>query len=403
MAETMPQSRVGVGLEYILCQRGCVRPPSQDRLNLLRIVQSGFCSAASRSPGHSEQPPTAVTVAMTTQPLGKAPTAASDVVATTVKPVNHQEAVWQLTRQPVDLRKLLDRCEQVGGDPQFRLDLERIEASKKSKLEKKNMRDALRMNMQRWLETESTQVGEPPPTASHASFPQPGSQRSLMSTAAEPCPSLSNASEADAPPVQPEKLTPLDASQDLWSDDPDTHDPLCNDPAFAITPPVLETGGHAVITGLLKRTELNNSEVVLLHFFEDRSRWGVRCLDGSQLSVKPECLTPMQTPAHVQAMFEGDNMDYKLPNVRGERKGPQHIVEDQIDMDAAEAAMIAMLKRMGVSVPFGRPFTREEAWRAAHESNVDAYDIAHAQAHADGEPLCWDDIPEHEKDWRNFV
>ena len=29
---------------------------------------------------------------MTTQPLGKAPTAASDVVATTVKPVNHQEA-----------------------------------------------------------------------------------------------------------------------------------------------------------------------------------------------------------------------------------------------------------------------------------------------------------------------
>ena len=75
---------------------------------------------------------------------------------------------------------------------------------------------------------------------------------------------------------------------------------------------------------------------------------------------------------------------------------------DDIDFDAAEAQLMAGFRGMGVSVPRGRPFTREEAWSAAHES-TDGWAAAAARAHDDGEPLSLDDIPEEDKHWRNFV
>ena len=44
-------------------------------------------------------------------------------------------------------------------------------------------------------------------------------------------------------------------------------------------------GSKAILRGLQARPELNGSDVLLIVFLEDRGRWGVRCVDGSQISV----------------------------------------------------------------------------------------------------------------------
>ena len=280
----------------------------------------------------------------------------------------------QLPRQEVELRELLSRCSQVGGHTAFQRELESIQSSKKSKADKARSVEALRIRMKRFLESEATQAGDrPPPTDLNAVLPPP------------PLPSPT-----------PTPLTPEPTQQIPWDADAhDAHDALLNDPAFAVEVPMLKTGGRAVVHDLIRRPELNGSEVTLLQFFDKRGRWGVHCVDGSEFAVRSACLTPLRPSPPVPAVFDDSQRD--------DQTHKTHTVGDMLDFDATDAQIIKMLKSMQVSAPFGRPFTREEAWSAAHESTPDAWDVACAVAHADGEPLTWDDIPERDKDWRNFM
>ena len=41
---------------------------------------------------------------------------------------------------------------------------------------------------------------------------------------------------------------------------------------------------------------------LMITLIDERGRWGVRCIDGSQLLVKPACLTPVCLPASVPAL-----------------------------------------------------------------------------------------------------
>ena len=269
------------------------------------------------------------------------------------------ESVRQLVQQPQDLRQLLDRCEQRGCSSAFRVELERIEASKKSKPEKKNMRDALRQQMERWLEDEARQPAEddggslPAPLRGRVMAPpidemtllelldryenaggDSGFRRSLeliegsseadkATMRAQLCMHcfLRDAEPQPQPPPPPTSLPtsspppqpppPPPPPPDPWEHDPETHDPLRNDPALAREPPKLTAGGRAVVDGLTARPELNGSEVVLLklgHWAKasERGRWAIRCVDGRELSVPVECLTPLQAPPAVPAVLESE-------------------------------------------------------------------------------------------------
>lgn len=143
----------------------------------------------------------------------------------------------------------------------------------------------------------------------------------------------------------------------------------------------------------MTRAELNGTEVLVLQFFEERSRWGVECVDGSRLLVRPSCLMPLPPPPRVPAVFD------QAPKPNGDSNSD----EDVRGWEQAEASMFSMFRQMGVSVPSGRPLSREEAWAAAHESTADWLEVASARANAHGEVLSLDDIPEDLKDWRNFV
>ena len=134
-------------------------------------------------------------------------------------------------------------------------------------------------------------------------------------------------------------------------------------------------------------------------------------MDGAVCAVRPECLKALPRLASVPAIFEELAKDPDITNVRGgvlftedgEEIASQHGRDDELDMDISEAAFMSMLHSMNVSVPSNRSFTQQEAWTAAHDSNPDPFEVARSRAHAHGEALTLDDIPEHMKDWRNFM
>ena len=57
---------------------------------------------------------------------------------------------------------------------------------------------------------------------------------------------------------------------------------------------------------------------------------------------------------------------------------------------------------MGLGSAADGEITRQQAWAAAHETTSE-WDAGIQRVLGDGEAPSWDDIPEHDKDWRNFV
>ena len=53
----------------------------------------------------------------------------------------------------------------------------------------------------------------------------------------------------------------------------------------------LPAGVHVGIRGLISRPELNGQQGAVLHFNHSKARYGVRLADGTELLLKPECLT----------------------------------------------------------------------------------------------------------------
>ena len=110
--------------------------------------------------------------------------------------------------------------------------------------------------------------------------------------------------------------------------------------------------------------------------------------------MKTECVLPLLSRSS-SVDSEGKSLD------EDDLEGSA-VNGDDIDMDEAEASMVRMFKAMGVPLP-DRLLTREECWAAAHESAPDWVEVARMKAYAHGDAPSWDAIPEHEKDWRNFV
>ena len=53
----------------------------------------------------------------------------------------------------------------------------------------------------------------------------------------------------------------------------------------------LPAGAHVCISGLISRPELNGQQGVVLLFDHKKARYGVRLADGTEMLLKPECLT----------------------------------------------------------------------------------------------------------------
>ena len=88
----------------------------------------------------------------------------------------------------------------------------------------------------------------------------------------------------------------------------------------------------------------------------------MRCVDGRELSVRPECLTPLLPPPRVPAILECE--DDEVQNVRSYMLGGEDVraaMGDDIDCDAAQAQLTGMLRSMGVTPPSGRPLAHPKA------------------------------------------
>ena len=180
----------------------------------------------------------------------------------------------------IEIRKLLQRCYQSGAGEEFQLELNRIDKSRKKPHDKKRLRDNLRRQMKRHLESEATQptfVCEPPPELEEDEMPTSSEPQQAMDT--QPDEPEERQHTVGCVPMQREpeqscRVAPLTS------------------PSFALQP-----GSRVILQGLRARPELNFTDALLLHYFEDRSRWGVRCVDGSQISVRRslEQLTSVHT------------------------------------------------------------------------------------------------------------
>ena len=53
----------------------------------------------------------------------------------------------------------------------------------------------------------------------------------------------------------------------------------------------LPAGAHVRISGLMSRPELNGQQGAVLHFDRKKTRYGVQLADGTEILLKPECLT----------------------------------------------------------------------------------------------------------------
>ena len=53
----------------------------------------------------------------------------------------------------------------------------------------------------------------------------------------------------------------------------------------------LPPGAHVCISGLISRPELNGQQGVVLIFDPQKARYGVQLADGTEILLKPECLT----------------------------------------------------------------------------------------------------------------
>ena len=51
------------------------------------------------------------------------------------------------------------------------------------------------------------------------------------------------------------------------------------------------TGAHVRISTLVSRPELNGQQGVVLHVEHETARYGVQLADGTEILLKPECLT----------------------------------------------------------------------------------------------------------------
>ena len=304
----------------------------------------------------------------------------------------------------VDLDELLRRCDELGVGHEFRAELARINRSNKSTTDKQRSRDRLRHQVRRFLDNESrtqatmeaSAAGSP---AGHAAMSMPAAP------VPEPLPS----------PTPPAPLDPV---------------------AQAAAGQLMQPNGTAILQNLTKYPELNGTDVVLLQYFADRGRWGVRCVDGRKISVRvsllhapaavataPPCSPADPLACDVQVKPESLISVTPLPTVDTEEEDDddeedddeedEHLREaklteknceadggDDIDEDAVDAHVSSMLQSMGMR---HNELTRQHCWAAAHENTDCTWHCTTSRLHADGEPMTWDDIPEDEKDWRHFV
>ena len=75
---------------------------------------------------------------------------------------------------------------------------------------------------------------------------------------------------------------------------------------------------QVTVCGLVKRPELNGMDAKVLRFDEQRVRYEVALADGTEIALKPECLSqPVKTGGTAAtASFEHNKKAFQLRSVR---------------------------------------------------------------------------------------